>query len=72
MTAMSTKGGAVYDPARRPRHPVAVAELNDAATLARAASHLDAVLDEMTTAGSRQAAMHAITILRGASKRITP
>ena len=72
MATLTSKEEAVYDPAKRPRHPVAVAELNDAATLARAASHLDAVLDEMTTAGSRQAAMHAITILRGASKRITP
>lgn len=70
--ATSTKEEAVYDPAKRPRHPVAVAELNDAATLARAANALDAVMDEMTTAGSRQAAMHAITILRGASRSLTP
>lgn len=62
----------MYDPSRRPRHPVKVAELNDAATLARAATALDAVLDQMTTAGSRQATMHAITILRGASRSITP
>ena len=61
-----------YDPARRPRHPVAVAELNDAASLARAATALDAGLDEMTTAAARQAAMHAITILRGASRHLTP
>ena len=62
----------MYNPASRPRHPVAVAELNDSATLARAASDLDAILDTMTTAGSRQAAMHAITILRGASRSLTP
>ena len=62
----------MYNPSTRPRHPVAVAELNDAATLARAASDLDAVIDGMTTAASRQAAMHAITILRGASRRLTP
>jgi hypothetical protein len=62
----------MYDPSKRPRHPVAVAELNDAATLARAASNLDAVLDEMSTAASRQAAIHAITILRGASRHLTP
>ena len=60
----------MYDPARRARHPVAVAELNDAASLARAANELDAVIDTMTTAASRQAAMHAITILRGASKTL--
>ena len=62
----------MYDPSKRPRHPVKVAELNDAATLARAATALDAVMDEMSTAASRQAAMHAITILRGASRSITP
>jgi hypothetical protein len=60
-----------YDPALRPRHPVTVAELNDSATLTRTASALDAVLDEMSTAGARQAAMHAITILRGASRSLT-
>lgn len=62
----------MYDPSRRPRHPVAVAELNDSATLARAATALDAVMDEMSTAASRQATMHAITILRGASRSLTP
>jgi hypothetical protein len=62
----------VYDPTRRPRHPVAVAELNDAATLARTANDLDGIIDQMTTAGARQAAMHAVTILRGASRSITP
>jgi hypothetical protein len=60
----------MYDPARRPRHPVAVAELNDSATLAQAASHLDGVLDDQTTAAARQATMHAITILRGASRHL--
>jgi hypothetical protein len=61
-----------YDPARRPRHPVAVAELNDAATLARTATELDVGLDLLSTAAARQAAMHAITILRGASRHLTP
>ena len=61
-----------YDPSRRPRHPVAVAELNDSAVLARLATHLDTSLDEMSTAASRQATMHAITILRGASRHLTP
>jgi len=61
-----------YDPTRRPRHPVAVAELNDSAVLAQLATHLDGSLDDQTTAASRQATMHAITILRGASKRLTP
>ena len=62
----------MYDPTKRARHPVHVAELNDAASLAQLATRLDTSLDEMTTAGARQAAMHAITILRGASKRLTP
>lgn len=61
-----------YDPAKRARHPVAVAELNDSATLAQLATHLDTQLDAMTTAGARQAAMHAITILRGASRHLKP
>jgi hypothetical protein len=62
----------MYDPQKRPRHPVAVAELNDSAQLSIYASELDANLDELKTAGARQAAMHAITILRGASRSLTP
>ena len=62
----------MYDPARRARHPVAVAELNDSATLVQLAKQVDAGLDVMTTAAARQAAMHAITILRGASRSLTP
>lgn len=61
-----------YDPARRPRHPVHVAELNDSASLAIYANQLDANLDALATAGARQAAMHAITILRGASRSLMP
>jgi hypothetical protein len=61
-----------YDPSRRPRHPVSVAELNDAATLAQVATYLDGVIDGMSTAGARQATMHAITIFRGASRSLTP
>jgi hypothetical protein len=62
----------MYDVNKRPRHPVAVAELNDSATLAQVANALDAGIDDLKTAGARQAAMHAITILRGASRRLTP
>jgi hypothetical protein len=61
-----------YDPTRRPRHPVHVAELNDSASLAIYANQLDANLDALATAGARQAAMHAITILRGASRSLMP
>jgi hypothetical protein len=60
----------MYNPSTRPRHPVAVAELNDSATLARAATELDAGLDLLSTAAARQAQMHAITILRGASRHL--
>jgi len=62
----------LYDPTKRARHPVAVAELNDSVSLAQSANELDAILDTMTTAAARQAAMHAITILRGASKHLKP
>jgi hypothetical protein len=62
----------LYNPTSRPRHPVAVAELNDSATLAQLANNLDGQIEAMSTAGARQAAMHAITILRGASRRLTP
>jgi len=61
-----------YVAANRPRHPVLVAELNDSASLAIIANELDANLDDLKTAGARQAAMHAITILRGASRSLTP
>lgn len=61
-----------YNPANRARHPVVVMELNDAANLSRFANDLDASLDALGTAGARQAAMHAITILRGASRSLTP
>ena len=61
-----------YNPSARPRHPVAVAELNDSATLAQLATAVDQGLDRMTCAGAREAAMHAITILRGASRSLTP
>jgi hypothetical protein len=61
-----------YDASKRARHPVVVAELNDSAILARAATALDGQIDDMATAGARQAAMHAITILRGASRHLQP
>lgn len=62
----------MYDPKRRPRHPVAVAELNDSALLSRIADHLDAGMDETATVPARAAITHAITILRGASRHLTP
>ena len=55
-----------YIPSKRPRHPVAVAELNDANAMRGLVTRMDEVMDEMTTAGARQGVMHARTILIGA------
>jgi hypothetical protein len=62
----------MYDPKRRARHPVAVAELNDAALLSRIADQLDGSMDQSATVPARQALIHAITILRGASNSLRP
>lgn len=62
----------MYDPKRRVRHPVHVAELNDSAFLSRVADHLDGSMDETATVPARQALIHAVTILRGASKALQP
>ena len=59
-----------YIPSKRPRHPVAVAELNDSALLSRVADGLDATMDQSGTVPGRQALIHAITILRGASNSL--
>jgi len=62
----------MYNPHTRPRHPVAVAELNDSALLSRIADRLDASMDQTATVPARQAITNAITILRGASNRLRP
>lgn len=59
-----------YNPKLRPRHPVVVAELNDSAALVRIANELDAGMDDMATVPARTALIHAVTILRGASKNL--
>lgn len=61
-----------YNPANRPRHPVTVAELNDAAALSSLADRLDLALDALTTAAARAAIMHSRTILVGAVNAIRP
>lgn len=61
-----------YIPALRPRHPVAVAELNDANALKGLADRLDLALDELTTASARAAIMHSRTILVGAVNAMRP
>jgi len=58
-----------YDPSRRPRHPVQVAELNDAMALRALVSTMDEHLDALSTAGARSGIMHARTILIGAINR---
>jgi len=62
----------MYNPVNRPRHPVAVAELNDANALRGLVAAIDEHLDSMTTAGCRSGAMHARTILIGAIKASLP
>lgn len=57
-----------YNAALRPRHPIAVAELNDANAMRNLVNRIDEVMDDMTTAGARQGAMHARQILIGAIK----
>lgn len=59
-----------YNPATRPRHPVKVAYLSDSAFLAQVANRLDADMETAGTVPGRQALIHAITILRGASKTL--
>jgi hypothetical protein len=54
----------------RPRHPVNVAEMSDAATLIRLADRVDAELDYMICAGARAGCINAVTILRGAAKAL--
>ena len=69
---MKRRQDVTYNPANRPRHPVAVAELNDANALRGLVSAIDEHLDSMTTAGCRSGAMHARTILIGAIKASLP
>lgn len=57
-----------YNAAKRPRHPVAVAELNDAQALRGLVATMDEHLDSLTTAGCRSGVMHARAILIGTIK----
>ena len=66
---MKRRQDVTYKPATRPRHPVAVAELNDAQALRVLVATMDERLDELTTAGARSGIMHARTILIGAINR---
>ena len=57
-----------YNAAKRPRHPVQVAELNDAQALRGLVAAMDEHLDDLTTAGCRSGVMHARAILIGTIK----
>lgn len=57
-----------YNPATRPRHPVAVAELNDANALRGLVKAMDDNLEALSTAGCRSGVMHARAILIGTIK----
>jgi hypothetical protein len=60
-----------YNPSKRPRHPVHVAELNDANSLRSLVTRMDELIDgPLTTAGARSGIMHARTILIGTIKAI--
>ena len=61
-----------YNPSKRPRHPVAVAEMNDANALVHFADYLDTRLPELATAGAQSGTIHAIQLLRGTAKAIRP
>jgi hypothetical protein len=55
-----------------PTHPDVVAGLNDANALRGLACALDLNLEDLDTAGARQSVIHAIQILNGAAKALTP
>lgn len=64
--------GAVMTYNHNPRNPKTVAEMTDANALRGLACALDLNLADLATAGARAATMHAITILNGAARSLTP
>lgn len=54
------------------RNPKTVAEMTDANALRGLACALDLNIEDLATAGARAATMHAITILNGAARSLTP
>lgn len=54
------------------RNPRTVTEMNDANALRGLAFALEQNLDDLTAAGARRGVMHAITILNGAARALTP
>lgn len=55
-----------------PAHPDIVAGLKDANRLRGLAFALEQNLDELSAQGARSGVMHAITILNGAARQLTP
>jgi len=60
----------MYDPATRPRHPVNVAELNDASKLRSLALEIELNIDACTTAPARLAIMRAMQTLNGTARKL--
>lgn len=60
-----------YNP-KRARHPVTVAQLNDANSLRGLVTCLERNIDGMTTQPARRAAMDSITVLNATIKALTP
>lgn len=54
------------------RNPRTVSEMSDANALRGLACALDQNLPDLVTAGARQGVMHAIQVLNGAAKSLTP
>lgn len=54
------------------RNPRTVTEMNDANRLRGLAYALEQNLDDLSASGARAATMHAITILNGAARALTP
>lgn len=62
----------MYNPSKRPRHPVAVAELNDAAVMVSFADYLEDKLPVLKTHGAQSGTIHAIQLLRGSANALRP
>lgn len=54
------------------RNPRTVTEMNDANRLRGLAYALEQNLDDLSASGARSGVMHAITILNGAARALTP
>lgn len=69
---MKRRTAMAYNPHNRPRHPIAVAEMNDSAALMSLVACLERNLDELSTQPARRAAMDSIVVLNTTIKQLTP